>query len=181
MANLGRDHLTANLLQSTVHRWKNSSTRWVPGTKIRKSLSTNPQCSNNIYFILVLYKLIYLLICWQPEQNSGTVDKTDVVMCQCEVAQYVRAVVTGWLWHAAETEMFKVCCVVNVRPVLMTFDSTALDVSGQHHNQRWTLLPDHLPEVQRRLRQWPLGRYVTIDDPRPWNLHLRNTDTRRKM
>lgn len=34
------------------------------------------------------------------------------------------------------------------------------------------LLPHHLPEVRARVWQWPLSRYVPVDDSAARNLHV---------
>ena len=68
--------------------------------------------------------------------------------------------------------MFKLWSVADIWPVLVTLHSATLHVGRQHDDQWWTLLPNHLPEVMRCLRQRSLGSDVTIDDPRPGNLHL---------
>lgn len=63
--------------------------------------------------------------------------------------------------------------VVEVRPVLVTLDATALDVGREHDDERGVLLPHHLPEVTRCVGQWPLRCDVAVDDARAWDLHLR--------
>ena len=62
--------------------------------------------------------------------------------------------------------------VVEVWPVLVALDAAALDVGGEHDDERAVLLPHHLPEVERRVGQRALRRDVAVHDARAGNLHL---------
>jgi len=107
------------------------------------------------------------------------VNETHVVVSEREVAEDVRAVVAIRLRRTGHRQLSKLTRLVDVWPVLVTLDSAALYVRRQHDHQRRTLVPHHLPEVVRRLRQRSLRRDVAIDHSRPWNLHLQSQNVRR--
>ena len=62
--------------------------------------------------------------------------------------------------------------VVEVWPVLVALDAAALDVGGEHDDERAVLLPHHLPEVEGGVGQRALRRDVAVDDARARDLHL---------
>jgi len=103
-------------------------------------------------------------------------NETHVVVGECKVAENVWAIVARHLWHTGHHQLLKLTSLADVRPVLVTLDTATLHVRRQHHDQRWSLVPNHRPKVVRCLRERALCCNVPIDHSRSRNLHLQATE-----
>lgn len=90
-----------------------------------------------------------------------------------------RVIIRRRLCEASDFGVAPLLVLARVRPVLLALLLCSLDLLGGHHNHASIFLPNHVPEVDNRVRQAALSRDVRFGDKVIVSLYVRQRRHRR--